>query len=122
MAKSFEENPNNLNIISAGTSIEGNIISNGDIRIDGILKGNLSTKSKFVLGNSGNINGEINCKNSEIAGEINGKITVDELLILRSTSKIYGDIITSKLSIEPGAIFTGTCNMGGNLPNNKNEK
>lgn len=116
MAKNFEESPNNLNIIGSGTSITGDINSNGDIRIDGSLKGNLNTKSKFVLGTSGNIIGEVFCKNSEISGEINGKITVDELLILRSTAKIYGDIITSKLSIEPGAIFTGTCNMGGNIP------
>lgn len=112
MAKSAEETTNNLNIIGNGTSIVGDIVSNGDIRIDGSLKGNLNTKSKVVLGSSGSIIGIVCCKNSEISGEINGEINVEELLVLRSTAKIYGDITTSKLSIEPGALFTGNCNMG----------
>ncbi len=115
MARSNEEDQNNLNIIGSGTSINGDVVSNGDLRIDGNLTGNLNTKAKLVLGAPGKILGEVFCKNSEISGQIDGKITVEELLILRSTAKIYGDIITSKLSIEPGAIFTGTCNMGGNL-------
>ncbi|MDR2011147.1 MAG: polymer-forming cytoskeletal protein [Bacteroidales bacterium] len=115
MAKNFEETSNNLNIIGNGTSIIGDLVSNGDLRIDGKLKGNLNTKSKLVLGGTGTITGEICCNNAEIFGEINGKITSEELLILRSSAKIYGDIITAKLSIEPGAIFTGICNMGDNI-------
>jgi len=120
MAKNFEETTNNLNIIGNGTSIKGDMTSNGDLRIDGELEGNINTKAKLVLGTTGNVVGEVYCKNSEISGEINGKITVEEMLILKSTAKIYGDIITSKLSIEPGAIFTGTCNMGGNFSKNEN--
>jgi cytoskeletal protein CcmA (bactofilin family) len=115
MARSNEEEMNNLNIVGNGTSITGDVISNGDIRIDGSLQGNLNTKSKLVLGNTGKVSGEVFCKNSEISGHIEGKITVEELLILKSSAKIYGDIIASKLSIEPGAVFTGTCNMGGNI-------
>jgi cytoskeletal protein CcmA (bactofilin family) len=115
MARSNEEEQNNLNMIGSGTSIQGDVVSNGDLRIDGSLTGNLNTKAKLVLGAPGKILGEIFCKNSEISGQIDGKITVEELLILKSTAKIYGDIITSKLSIEPGAIFTGTCKMGGNI-------
>lgn len=117
MARSNEEEMNNLNIVGNGTSITGDVISNGDIRIDGSLQGNLNTKSKLVLGNTGKVRGEVFCKNSEISGHIEGKITVEELLILKSTAKINGDIITSRISIEPGAIFTGTCNMGGNIKN-----
>ena len=85
--------------------------SNGDIRIDGSLKGNLSTKGKVVIGPTGKINGEIICKNSEVSGIIEGKITVSQLLNLKASSKIFGDIVTSKLAIEPGARFTGNCNM-----------
>jgi cytoskeletal protein CcmA (bactofilin family) len=126
MAKNYEDNPNSLNIIGEGTSITGDMTSNGDIRIDGGLNGNINTKAKLVLGNSGKITGEVYCKNSELSGELNGKITIEEMLILKSTAKVLGDIITSKLSIEPGAIFTGTCNMGGNFstkagPANSNE-
>ena len=115
MARSYEEEQNNLNIIGNGTSISGDVTSNGDIRIDGSITGNLNTKAKLVLGAPGTILGEVHCKNSEISGKVEGKITVEELLVLKSTARIYGDIITSRLSIEPGALFTGTCNMGGNV-------
>ncbi|PLX09321.1 MAG: cell shape determination protein CcmA [Marinilabiliales bacterium] len=115
MARSYEEEMNNLNIIGNGTSVTGDVNSNGDIRIDGKLQGNLNSKSKLVLVATGKLVGEIFCKNAEISGQIEGKITVEELLVLKSSAKIYGDIISSKLSIEPGAVFTGTCSMGGNI-------
>ena len=111
MAKNNETDNTTINLISNGTDITGDIKSNGDIRIDGSLKGNLSTKGKVVIGPTGKINGEVNCKNSEVSGTIEGKIIVGQLLNLKASSKIIGDIITAKLAIEPGARFTGTCNM-----------
>jgi cytoskeletal protein CcmA (bactofilin family) len=117
MARSYEEEMNGLNIIGNGTSVTGDVNSSGDIRIDGKLQGNLNSKSKLVLGSTGKLIGEVFCKNAEISGEIDGKITVEELLVLKASAKINGDIIASKLSIEPGAVFTGTCNMGGNIKN-----
>lgn len=101
-----------INLIGVGTDIKGDISSNGDIRIDGSLTGNLSTTGKLVIGETGKINGEIVCKNSEVLGEIKGKIKVSELLSLKATAKIFGDISTKKLAIEPGSKFTGNCNMG----------
>lgn len=101
-----------INLIGVGTEIKGDISSNGDIRIDGSLTGNLSTTGKLVIGETGKINGEIICKNSEVLGEIKGKIKVSELLSLKATAKIFGDIATKKLAIEPGSKFTGNCNMG----------
>ena len=115
MAKNHDEDLKNLNIIGNGTSIIGNISSNGDIRIDGSLEGNLDTKAKFVLGATGSIKGEIVCSTSEVSGLIEGKIIVEDILVLKASAKIIGDIVTSKISIEPGAIFTGTCKMGGNI-------
>ncbi len=102
---------NNINLIGQGTEITGDIICSGDLRIDGILTGNLNAKGKVVIGETGKIKGEITCKNSDISGILEGKVTVVELLALKSTSKIFGDITTSKLAIEPGARFTGYCNM-----------
>lgn len=107
-----------INLLGAGTSIVGDINSNGDMRIDGALKGNLSISGKLVVGSSGVIEGNVSCKNAEIQGEITGKLTVTELLSLKSTSKIIGDIITSKITIEPNALFTGTCNMESTKPLN----
>ena len=106
-----------VNIIGAGTVIEGDIKSDGDIRIDGTLNGSLGTKGKLVLGTTGMVDGEVACQNADISGTINGKIKVAELLSLKATSKLTGDITTNKLSIEPGANFSGSCAMAGTVPN-----
>jgi len=118
MAKTLEMENNAINLIGTGTIIEGSIQSNGDIRIDGSLKGNLSTKGKVIVGESGKINGEVQCRNFEIEGSIEGKVYVSELLSLRSRSKLIGDITTNKLAIEPGAVFTGKCDMSGSVQQN----
>jgi cytoskeletal protein CcmA (bactofilin family) len=117
MAKNNETDNTTINLISIGTDITGDIKSTGDIRIDGTLKGNLSTKGKVVIGTTGKINGEVTCKNSEVSGSIEGKIFVGQLLNLKASSKIFGDITTSKLAIEPGARFTGNCNMNDSEDN-----
>jgi cytoskeletal protein CcmA (bactofilin family) len=115
MAKFNEpDNSNTINLISNGTDITGDIICNGDIRIDGSVTGTLNTKGKIVIGPTGKIKGEVICKNSEISGTIEGKVTVNQLLNLKSSCKILGDISTSKLSIEPGAKFSGNCKMNDN--------
>lgn len=111
MAKNNETDNPTINLISNGTEITGDVVSNGDIRIDGSLKGNLNTKGKVVIGTTGKVNGEVICKNSEVSGLVEGKITVSQLLNLKASSKILGDIATSKLSIEPGAKFSGSCKM-----------
>ncbi|MBE0675734.1 MAG: polymer-forming cytoskeletal protein [Bacteroidales bacterium] len=112
MAKIIEtDNGTAVNLISQGTEITGDVKSSGDIRIDGVLNGNLVTKGKVVIGATGRVKGEVECKNSEVSGLIDGKITVTQLLNLKASSKINGTIITAKLSIEPGAVFTGNCAM-----------
>lgn len=111
MAKYNETDNTTINLISNGTDITGDIKSNGDIRIDGTLTGNLNTKGKVVIGPTGKVKGEVVCKNSEVSGIIEGRIVVGQLLNLKASSKIFGDIVTSRLAIEPGARFTGNCNM-----------
>lgn len=106
-----------VNLIGSGTKIIGDIHSNGDVRIDGNLVGNLTTSGKFVLGPEGLVEGHVSCKNADLSGEIKGSVNVGEMLSLKVTAKINGDIITGKLAIEPGATFTGTCNMGAKVKN-----
>ncbi len=117
MAKSNNNDTGVINLIGAGTEITGDIKCNGDVRIDGTLNGNLNTKGKVVIGETGLAKGEVTCKNADISGKMEGKIIVSELLSLKPSSSISGDIITNRLSIEPGAKFTGNCNMNdtGNL-------
>lgn len=105
--------PERLNRIVEGTSITGEVISESNIRIDGEVRGNIQTKGRVVIGPKGRVDGEVVCSNADIEGELIGTINVKELLSLKSTSKLQGDIITAKLMIEPGAIFAGTCSMGG---------
>jgi len=118
MAKYPETDSTTINLISNGTDITGDIKSNGDIRIDGTLTGNLNTKGKVVIGTTGKVTGEVICKNSEVSGVVEGKIIVGQLLNLKASSKILGDINTSKLSIEPGARFSGNCKMSDTDNNN----
>ena len=101
-----------VNTIGAGTVITGDIQSKGDVRIDGNLKGSVNTTGKLVLGKEGVIEGDVVCNNADISGTLKAKITVSQLLLLKTTAKLTGDISTNKLSIEPGATFTGSCSMG----------
>ncbi|MFM2135906.1 MAG: hypothetical protein RL021_1306 [Bacteroidota bacterium] len=101
-----------INLIGSGTVIEGDIRSNGDIRIDGTVIGNVVTKSKVVVGSTGIIEGDVNCQNTDVSGTVKGKLTVSELTFLKSSANIAGDILTGKLIVEVGASFSGSCNMG----------
>ncbi len=101
-----------INSIGEGTILNGEIQSGGDIRIDGVLKGSVKVDGKLVLGPAGKIEGDVECENAIIAGELRAKITSKNLLTLKASAKLYGDIFSGKLEIEPGAVFTGNCSMG----------
>jgi cytoskeletal protein CcmA (bactofilin family) len=107
------------NTITNGTEIAGDINSQGDLRLDGFLKGNLIIKGRVVVGKTGKLVGTITCKNAEINGNVEGKIYVSELLSLTETANVKGDIIINKLNIQPGCKFTGTCSMDVNTADNE---
>ena len=102
-----------INLIGAGTNIKGDILANGDIRIDGIVTGTVTAKGKLVLGPNGLIDGQVYCKSADVSCNIKGNLTVSELTHLKATAKFTGDINTNKLAIDPGASFSGNCSMGG---------
>jgi cytoskeletal protein CcmA (bactofilin family) len=101
------------NLIQADTYITGDIFSGGNIRIDGVLKGTLKCIGKMILGPTGRIEGDVVAQNADLEGKIKGNVLVAELLSLKATAEINGDITSNKLAIEPGARFTGACNMNG---------
>ena len=101
------------NIISQGTIIVGDLTSEGDLRIDGIVEGNLRTKGKVVVGKSGFIKGTLNGTDAYFEGKFSGKLTLSNTLTLKSSAHIEGEVVLGKLSVEPGATFNVTCVMKG---------
>ena len=104
--------PTGANVLVKGTTVEGKIISEGDIRIDGIVRGSLDCKAKVVIGTTGVVDGDITCQNALIEGKFDGKLIVKEMLSLRGTAQVTGDVSTQKLVVEAGALFNVTCKMG----------
>mgnify|MGYP003452176699 FL=1 len=106
-----------MNRIAEGTQLNGDLVSDSDIRIDGTLIGNITLKGKLVIGPKGYIEGNIKCQNVDVEGKFMGKLEVLELLNIKSTAEIKGDVIVGKLGVEPGASFTATCSMKGSIKN-----
>ena len=113
--KTTETPVGSTTIIGTGTVIRGDIENNGDIRIDGKLIGNLSSKAKVLIGQDGIVEGDIVGQQADIMGKVTGKIKIYELLQLRGKSNVSGEITTGKLEVEPSASFNGSCQMGANV-------
>lgn len=102
-----------INSLVGGTTVKGEIFTENDIRIDGILIGKIECKGKLILGSAGKIEGEVFCNDAVIDGSIKGKVTVNNLLVIRESANIDGDVFTEQLNIESGAMFNVNCVMGG---------
>ena len=101
------------NQIAKGTHIQGDIKTEGVLRVDGTLIGSVESTGKVVVGPTGRIEGSISCTSANVSGEVKAKLIVKDLLQLQASAKLHGEITVGKLAIEPGATFTGTCGMGG---------
>ena len=111
------ETGNKQNRISDGTSITGEIKSEGDFRIDGKLEGKIESTGKVVIGKSGVLIGTLECKEADIEGNVDGTVAINGLLNLRASAVIKGEVATEKLAIEPGADFNASCVMGSGVKN-----
>ena len=109
------DSPDKLNVIVQGSKVIGDMITESNLRIDGVVEGNVTTSSKVVIGQTGYIKGNLICGSADIEGNIDGTLVVGELLCLRENAVINGEISTAKLQIEEGASFSGNCSM-----NNRN--
>ena len=108
-----ESTPTGINSLGSNTTIQGDLSSESDIRLDGSLIGNLKCNGKLILGPKGNVKGDISCTNAVIEGTIDGTIRVKDHLHVKETAKINGEISTSKLTVQSGAVFNVKCDMGG---------
>ena len=107
------------NSLVQGTQIEGSVIAEKDIRIDGLMKGNLICKGKLILGPTGQIIGDVQCENAVIEGRFEGILIVSDVLHIKETARVEGDIATQKLIVQPGSVFNVKCKMGNVPPNPK---
>jgi cytoskeletal protein CcmA (bactofilin family) len=98
-------------LIGGGTTMKGDITSNGDLRIDGTLVGNIHCTAKVVIGANGSVQGDVNGQTADIMGKVAGTIKVKDLLQLKGGSVVNGNIQAAKLQIEPTANFNGECHM-----------
>ena len=116
--------PNQLGerkIIAKNTSVVGDISSDGDFRVDGKIEGTIKTSGRVVIGQEGVVTGTIDCTNADVEGTFSGKLIVDQVLSLKSTANISGEVTLGKLSVEPGAAFNATCTMKGTVKVMQNE-
>jgi cytoskeletal protein CcmA (bactofilin family) len=109
--KPFTDLLGKTNRIVEGTTINGDIISPADFRMDGELIGNFTSNGKLVIGPEGSVKGDIICINADIEGKFEGKIQVEDTLNIKQTAVIIGEAKIGKLSVEPGAVFNATCIM-----------
>ena len=100
------------NSLIQGTNIEGSIQADKDIRIDGSLRGNLTCKGKVIIGPTGFISGDVQCENAVIEGRFEGVMLVTDVLHVKETAKVEGDVATQKLVVQPGSVFNVRCKMG----------
>ncbi|MBO7506148.1 MAG: polymer-forming cytoskeletal protein [Paludibacteraceae bacterium] len=114
------------NTLAFGTKVVGDIHAENDFRLDGSVEGTIVCKGKIIVGPKGVMSGTMTCANADVLGVVKGKVIVSDTLSLKSTAKVEGEITTKTLSIEPNAIFTGTCDMtNGNkqiVSNNQQQK
>ena len=113
MANEKQQSGLMFNALTAGSKIVGNITADSDFRIDGQIEGDLNCSGKVVIGEAGRVKGTIVCQQAEILGLMEGKINCHQQLSLRSNGKINGEVHTKTLIVEPGALFNGSCSMGG---------
>ena len=114
-APAVESNGILQNAIGKGTVIEGNVYAEGDLLVEGTVKGDVTTKTKLVVGVSALIEGNILAQHAEIAGRVQGTVKALGLLVINSSGTILGDVITKDLNVESGSTFNGRLQVGGNV-------
>jgi cytoskeletal protein CcmA (bactofilin family) len=119
MSSEKSNGANGATLISAGTTLKGDITSNSDLRVDGTIIGNIRGNSKIIIGSTGVVEGDIEGNQADITGKVKGNIKIKDLLQLKGECNITGNVNAGKLQVEPTATFNGQCHMGGSSPMSK---
>lgn len=98
-------------VIGANTSFVGTLKSDGNIRIDGSVEGDVEILGNLIIGETGRVIATVKAQNVHVSGAVKGEITAVEQLEISPTGKVWGDIMTAALHIEPGGLFRGQSAM-----------
>ena len=109
--KNSEVGRDEVTIIGNGVVVEGKMTSNGNVRIDGVINGDVHAQGNLTVGENGEINGEINSENVTIGGKVIGRVNAKEKVLLEAKCVLKGDIYTKILVVEAGAKFDGNSKM-----------
>ena len=113
MAKpQFATDPASVNFIGDGSEVEGTLRSFSDVRVNGLILGELRVEGKVIIAEKGVVDGTLIATNADIAGTVTGEIHIAERLMLKPTARIEGIVRTGRLVVEEGATFDGQCDMG----------
>lgn len=112
-----DRTPNSATLISAGTTFQGDVISDNDLRIDGTIHGNIRCSAKIIVGPTGFVDGNIEGQQADITGKVKGNMIVKDLLQLKAEGIIEGNITAGKLQVDPTTTFNGHCQMGAAVAN-----
>lgn len=104
-----QDNPET--IVSSAMRIDGELKSNGNIHIDGVVSGKVHSAADLIIGPSARIDADLIAANATIAGTVKGNVTVKNSLFILETGKILGNIACTSLGIKEGAYFSGNCRM-----------
>jgi cytoskeletal protein CcmA (bactofilin family) len=107
-----------VTIISNGVVIEGKVSSNGNVRVDGTVKGDIVAQGNLTVGEHGTIQGQLTGEIVSIGGKVEGTVNAKEKLVLEAKAILKGDLVTKILVVEAGAMFEGKSSMG-NQPSYK---
>lgn len=113
MAHKNNEETQAETIVGPSVKVEGELSSEGNVRVDGQVTGDIQTSQNLAVGEQAVIAANIKALNAVIAGKVKGNITVNEALEITETGQVEGDIVAKIISIAPGAVFRGQCNMPG---------
>lgn len=111
MARNEVPQINEVNRISGTTEVKGSLISQSDIRIDGVFEGDLVTSGKLVLGENAAIRGNVMCASADIWGKIEGDMIVGDTVSFKENASFCGNLKTIRICVEMGATFSGTCDI-----------
>jgi cytoskeletal protein CcmA (bactofilin family) len=100
-----------MNVIGAGTVVEGKIRSQGSVRVDGKLVGEVTASESLAVGVSGEIDGNVTAKNATIGGKVRGTINVAEKIVFEGKSVVRADIHATRLVVDEGSVFDGRVTM-----------